>query len=218
MITVLNGRIKSAFFALQGRLARLGRRRRWELSLGAGLLLAVVLTARCASFARLCDAVREDTLRLHVLANSDSEADQALKLQVRDAVVETAGRLFGQSEDKSAALQKAAENLSTLQEAAQDAVYRAGYDYPVQVVVTERYFATTHYEDFTLPAGRYDAVQVRIGEAAGRNWFCVLYPALCLSTCSASYEQPQENDLVAGDHIVRFAALEWWQRLTGQDE
>ena len=171
------------------------------------------------AFARLCAQVRRDTLRLHVLAASDSAEDQALKLQVRDAVLATAAPLLAASGDKRQALAAAADALPALEQAAAGAIRAAGEDWPVQARLVRRYFPTTDYANgLTLPAGWYDAVQVEIGPAAGHNWFCVLYPTLCEAAAGGGYARPEENDLVVGDYLVRFAALEWWQRLTGQAE
>lgn len=179
--------------------------------------LALVWLGREAAFARTCARVRADTLRLHVLAASDSEADQALKLQVRDAVLAAAGPLLASSADKAQAMAAAADALPALEAAAAGAVAAAGESWPVTAALVRRYFPTTQYENgLTLPAGWYDAVQVRIGPAAGHNWFCVLYPSLCQAAAGGGYAEPAENELVAGDYVIRFAALEWWQRLTGR--
>ena len=100
-----------------------------------------------------------------------------------------------------------------------ETVRAAGQSCPVQAELVRRYFPTTDYANgLTLPAGWYDAVQVKIGAAAGHNWFCVLYPSLCEAAAGGGYARPEENDLVVGDYVLRFAALEWWQRITGQAE
>ena len=85
----------------------------------------------------------------------------------------------------------------------------------MQVSLVNMYFDTTHYADFALPAGRYDAVRVDIGQPGtyGQNWWCVLYPGLCAAACGG-YDDPAETDLVCGEYILRFRAVEWWQQLT----
>lgn len=189
-----------------------------ECSVGLGFVLAVLLTCHMASFSALAASVRADTLRLHVQANSDSAADQQLKLIVRDAVLAEAARLFGGESSQAAALAKAGAALPALQRCAERAVAAAGSSQSVRVYLTNMYFDTTYYDDFTLPAGRYDALRVELGRHAGKNWFCVLYPALCLpaADCPAAYPAAAQQRLVhEPGYEVRFAALEVWQHLTG---
>lgn len=195
------------------------RRAVLEVSALLGLCLAVLLSGRCLGFAQTAGAVRRDTLRLHVQASSNTPAEQLRKLQVRDAVLREAEILFAAAPDKTAALRTARAALPRLQLAAEMAYRAAGGapGSPVRVRLVEMYFATTRYAAATLPAGRYDALRVELGRHAGRNWFCVLYPALCLGAAEgASYPTEQEQALVEGGYELRFAALEWLQRLTGQ--
>lgn len=195
------------------------RRAVLEVSALLGLCLAVLLSGRCLGFAQTAGAVRRDTLRLHVQASSNTPAEQLRKLQVRDAVLREAETLFAAAPDKTAALRTARAALPRLQLTAEQAYTAAGGapGSPVRVRLVEMYFATTRYAAATLPAGRYDALRVELGRHAGRNWFCVLYPALCLGAAEgASYPTGQEQALVEGGYELRFAALEWLQRLTGQ--
>lgn len=193
-----------------------------EWSVGLGLVLAVLLTCRFSSFAAVAASVRADTLRLHVQANSDAPDDQLLKLIVRDAMLEEAGRLFGTEADKAGAVELARASLPALQLAAERAVAQAGSTLPVKVYLTNMYFGTTCYSDFTLPAGRYDALRVELGAHAGKNWFCVLYPGLCLPAAGepAVYPTSAEQELIenGGRYEVRFAALELWQRLMKESD
>ena len=195
------------------------RRVRAELCLLAGLVLAVAYTGWLAPFARTAARVRADTLRLHVQANSDSAADQALKLQVRDAVLEAAGELFAAAPDAREVERRAAAALPALRRAAEGAVAAAGQTCPVTVRLCEQYFPTTRYEGFTLPAGAYRAVRVELGAHAGQNWWCVLYPGLCLPAGSAPAQYPEtdEQTLVFGQYEVRFALVELWQRAVCRD-
>ena len=198
-------------------LPRPGRRALWEASLGLGLVLAVVLTCRMSSFCALADQVRENTLRLHVQANSDSAADQALKLAVRDAILEELGPRFAAAESEAQAAAIAQECLPELEDCVRRTLDAAHSELAVRVYLTEMYFDTTCYEDFTLPAGRYQALRVELGAHAGKNWFCVLYPGLCLPAAQgAVYPTEAQQGLVESPGVeVRFAALEWWQHLTG---
>ena len=193
------------------------RRLRLELSLGLGLVLALVLTARCSSFARTASAVRADTLRLHVQAAGNSPADQLTKLRVRDAVLAQAARMFAPCPDQQAAVKTAQAGLAPLELAARRALGQAGQSCPVRVFLTRMDFATTHYREFTLPAGPYDAMRVELGPARGRNWFCVLYPGLCIPAAQrrapAAYPARGEQRLVTEGYRLQFALLEAWQRL-----
>lgn len=182
-----------------------------------GLVVSLGLCTWCSALFADCDALRADTLRLHVRAASDSVLDQTLKLRVRDAVLARMDQLCAGAASKDEALRCAARNLVQFQLAAQHALaglYAAG---PVRVELTNMYFATTQYDGFALPAGRYDAVRIELGRTRGRNWWCVLYPGLCLAACGG-YDTPAENDLIVGDHILRLRVVEWWQARTASQE
>lgn len=208
------------FSRLISRWAQPLSRRRMQLVCAAcalGLAVALGLCTWCSSFFARCDALRADTLRLHVRAASDSVLDQTVKLRVRDAVLELAGQLCCESATKDEALRCAARNLVRFQLAAQHALAGLHTAVPVRVQLTNMYFATTEYDGFALPAGRYDAVRIELGRTLGRNWWCVLYPGLCLAACGG-YSDPAENDLTIGDHIVRFRVVEWWQARTAPQD
>lgn len=185
-------------------------------ALACALVLAIGVSGWLGPFSASCASLRQNTLRLHVQANSNSEADQALKLMVRDAVLETARTLFADLPDQQAALETARAHLADFRRAAERVVREEGSDQAVRVYVTNMYFPTTAYEDFTLPAGRYDALRVELGEHAGRNWFCVLYPALCLPAARpAEYPQQDQQQILENSrgYAVRFAALEAVEQL-----
>lgn len=120
-----------------------------------------------------------EIFRLHVIANSDTQKDQELKLEVKNQVVdfleETVGETHSAEETKEAVL----THLAQIEEEARDTVEEKGYDYPVQAVVEKTYFPEKTYGDCTFPAGEYEALVIRIGDAKGKNWWCVLYPSLC---------------------------------------
>ena len=198
------------------------RLRRWELALLLGLALAALLGARLDGAQ---GALADKVLRLHVLANSDSQADQALKLRVRDAVLERAEGLLAGAEDRAAAEALLAARLPDLAAAGADAVGAAGYGYPVTVSLEDScWFPTRVYEDFALPAGRYTALRVEIGAGAGRNWWCVVFPPLCLGSVSETAEETaaqaglteREVALLAGgegEYQIKFRAVELVEEL-----
>ena len=159
--------------------------------------------------------IRSETLRLHIIANSDSEEDQQLKLKVRDAVLETTGELFAEVSGKTEAVAAAEYSANDIKEIAEKTIAEEGFDYPVQVEVTEMWFETRSYEGFTLPAGDYDAVRIIIGEGEGKNWWCVMYPALCIPGAEKPLEKYGDNaDFVSGTGFeIRFAVIEWIESL-----
>ena len=201
-----------------------GTIRRLDAALGAGLLLAMLITP-LAGFGQRCAQVRQEVLRLHILANSDSEADQALKLRVRDAVLEETGGLFAAAGTLEEAQAAALENLPAIEAAARRALAEAGSDAPVKAELTRMYFNTREYgEDTTLPAGEYQALRLSIGEARGRNWWCVMFPPLCVPAAEAAVEG-QESKAVEEDiealnqephYRLSFAGVEWLEELAAE--
>ena len=202
--------------ALGGRLARMGRRGRWELSVLLGLALALSLSS-FTRFSAACAGVREDTLRLHILANSDSDQEQ--KLAVRDAILQAEGGMFAAERTKEGALRAAGADLEAIRAVAQRTVRARGYSYPVAVRLENMYFSTREYDGFTLPAGRYDAVRVEIGAHAGKNWFCVLFPPMCVPAATSDGGQDMsaysgaEQQAVCSSYKVGIAAVEWLEGL-----
>lgn len=120
-------------------------------------------------------------LRLHVVADSDSEKDQAVKLKVRDAVRKELYEAMPDVKSKSDALFAAKACSARLKKAAEDVLRKEGFCCPVEVNIGKTDFPTKSYEGITLPSGRYDSVNVKIGRAKGKNWWCVMYPPLCIA-------------------------------------
>ena len=162
-------------------------------------------------------------VRLHVLANSDTEEDQALKLLVRDAVLERATEILEQSADRAEAETRLRESLSELEAIAEETVRANGYDYAVTAELEDTSFPTKEYDGFSLPAGEYLALRILIGEGAGQNWWCVVFPPLCTA---ASADVPETalaagltEDQVSlmteedGGYQLKFKAVELWERL-----
>ena len=152
------------------------------ISMAVALITAATLSV--GGFAKRCAQVREETFRLHIIANSDSERDQENKLAVRDALLEEYSLMLNESDVKSAAFtcEFLKEEIAL---SAKRALAVNGDGSDVAVEVCKMYFDTREYEDgFTLPAGEYEALRVIIGEGKGRNWWCVMYPPLCLPAAS----------------------------------
>ena len=180
------------------------------------LLLATLLLA--ALPVRGEEEIYSDVIRLHIIAASDTEEDQALKLSVRDAVLGVYGSALTSYPDRDSAAEAARELLPGIRSLAAQTLREAGCDKPVSVTLTEEEYPTRDYETFSLPAGRYLSLRVLIGEAEGHNWWCVLYPPLCLDTATegellsdAEWGLLTENG--GGHYQVRFKLLEWLKML-----
>lgn len=184
------------------------RRTVLELGVGLGFLLSVVLTLWAAGRARVAAQVRADTIRLHVLANSDTLEDQLLKLQVRDAILQALPASVTGARTPQQAVRALQQALPVLQRAADTALHAAHSGQRAVLRLEACAFAPRDYGSFTLPGGTYQALRVELGAAQGHNWFCVLYPALCVSGATAEYPTAAENALVFGRYEVRSALLD----------
>ena len=160
-----------------------------EISIILSLFICII---SCLSFEKDCDSIREKVLRLHVIANSDSEADQNLKLKVRDRIIEESGELFTVSESREEAERNLKKSLGKLQSITEEVIKKEGSTATVQVMAEPSYFPVKAYEDFTLPAGTYSSLKVIIGEGKGKNWWCVLFPPLCLPAAE------KRDDILSG--------------------
>lgn len=153
--------------------------RQLELSVLFAFLLAVIVSI--SGFESECGGIRDKVLRLHVIANSDSAEDQQLKLAVRDAVLEKGKNIFGADGTKNAAEEKNPPQPGPrFRRRLKKQCVKAAFATRLRVEITKTRFPTRSYESFTLPAGVYDAVRVVIGSGEGKNWWCVMFPPLCL--------------------------------------
>ncbi|MCL2013388.1 MAG: stage II sporulation protein R [Oscillospiraceae bacterium] len=150
-----------------------------EIALIAGMIITV-LTGSMLDFGRACDDIRNNVYRLHILANSDGANDQELKLAVRDRILRDTSEFFRSAKNYQDAEKNASETLDIIESVAADEIAKQGFEYDVSAEHVQMYFTTRTYEDITLPAGNYNAVQVTLGEGTGKNWWCVLYPPLCV--------------------------------------
>ncbi len=200
---------------------------RWEWSLLTAFLLSLWLCCFSA-FAEDCNQVRQDTLRLHILANSDSQEDQALKLLVRDRILEETAEIFSGSSSRDEAILAAQEALPRILDTARQAIRVEGFSYSVSGKVERVYFNTRQYDSAILPAGVYDAVQIRIGKAEGKNWWCVLFPPLCVGAAlpedCGEWEEGdilsaeesavmEEIEKISVEFVPKFAAVEWVEEI-----
>ena len=182
------------------------------LTFSSSLLLSAVILSLVPAAGET--AIYDDVLRLRVIAASDSEEDQALKLRVRDAVLAETPSLFGDCADVDEAEQRAQELSDTIREIAGAAV---GEDCAVRVTVGRERYPRRDYGDWILPAGTYRSLRITLGEGEGHNWWCVLYPGLCVRYADAGDSvaaglTPEEYRLVTGQEKrpvrIRFRLLE----------
>ncbi len=194
----------------------------WELALMFGVLVAIV---GGSWLGREQKELADSVIRFHVIANSDSEADQALKLAVRDRVLEEAQDLYPENATLEEAQAVLESHLNVLAAAGREVVEEQGYDYPVAASLEDCWFPTREYEGFALPAGNYTALRVTIGDGKGQNWWCVAFPPLCLGAASETVDQatqagcftPEQGALVTGDegYVLKFKAMELLGELQG---
>ena len=194
---------------------------RWE----AALLMAFAVVLTIGMWASVTQrALADEVLRLHVVANSDSDADQAVKLQVRDAILTAATPYLDGVNGQEQAEQALEPHLSELAQAGAAVLGEAGMDYPITVTITDQWFPTKEYTDFALPAGTYRSLQVVLGQGQGHNWWCVVFPPLCVSSVSEESVATSASGVLSedqislisgqdGEYVLRFKVLEWWDSL-----
>lgn len=186
------------------------------------LCVAFVLTVifSMLPFETECKEISNEVFRLHILANSDAESDQELKLKVRDKVLEYTESLFENSHSKEETENAVSDNLQEICNVALKEVRYNGYDYGVTAEITNMYFTTRYYDSYTLPSGMYDALRITIGSGEGHNWWCVMYPSVCISSeenqDKAAKEALNENqyDIVKNEQYeYKFKIVEIFEKI-----
>ncbi len=185
------------------------------------LIFGFICSVFCsmASFDASCEELRDNVLRLHIIANSDSKADQDLKLKIRDAVLAQSDTLFEKSTNLDSAINTAKQNLAIYENIANKVIAEEGLNYTATAKIGKTFFETREYDDFTLPAGEYDALIVEIGEARGKNWWCVIFPSVCVPT----QKKANLKDSVGGKsakiaenprpYKIRFKSVEIYEKI-----
>ena len=144
------------------------------------------------------DGVYDSVLRLHVLANSDGEEDQRLKLLVRDAILELCAPMLGECRSREQAQTVVTGLLGDIEKVAVETLRAAGCDRAVTVELGEEGYPERQYESLSFPAGRYLSLRVSIGDAKGQNWWCVLFPPICMSAATATVEEAEDAFIAVG--------------------
>ena len=195
------------------------RAARWEWA----LLIALLVSFAWGTWAdRTQQQLSDKVLRLHVLANSDSEADQALKRKVRDSVLETASAILADCPDRETAEQRLSAALPEIEDAARARIAAEGGKQTVTAELRPTVFPTREYADVTLPAGEYLALRVVLGEGEGHNWWCLVFPPLCAETTSSLSQTAMAAGLTEEEvalitesdgYQLKFKAVELWEKL-----
>lgn len=183
--------------------------------------VCILSVTQMARFTDTCRQISSEVLRLHVIANSDTDEDQALKLKVRDAVLEKGSEIFDGSVTVQNAQEKLSSKLGILSDEANRVIKENGFDYAAEVKIGEEYFPVREYESFTLPSGRYMSLTVTLGEGGGHNWWCVMFPPLCLPAAEdkeSVYDavfNSDETQIIENKqkYKIKFKILEWTDSL-----
>jgi stage II sporulation protein R len=141
--------------------------------------------------------IYDTVVRLHVIANSDSEEDQELKLKVRDRILEVVGPAVKDCGTQAEAIAAIGEIREEIEDAAMEVIEREGFDYSVSVAVKNEYYPTKTYESCAFPEGEYVSLQIKIGKSEGENWWCCLFPPLCLSASSGDGKDENEEAFIS---------------------
>ena len=157
-------------------------------------------------------AIYEDTVRLHILAPSDSAEDQALKIKIRDMILEKYGSAIENATSSDTAREELLRVVPDMTNDCKTLILDTGLDYNVEITVSEEWFNTREYKDFTLPAGFYSSLKIVLGEGEGQNWWCVMYPPLCLDAALSeevyNYSEEEYKLITSDGYMVKFKLLE----------
>lgn len=192
-------------------------------------LIGSILFSNFLSFGNTLNNIEHEVLRMHILANSDTGYDQNLKICVRDRLLENSEEIFGGCETLDEMKQTANEKLDEINDIVLDAIHEKGYNYNVQTKLVNMEFDSREYGDITMPAGNYDALRITIGEAKGHNWWCVMYPPLCIPAAeetegdlqtAQSYFSEEELDIMENpeNYKVKFKCVEMFKGLKNKLE
>lgn len=188
-----------------------------EWSVLFGLICAIFCSF--ADFNASCEELRHNVLRLHIIANSDSKEDQAVKLLVRDRILQESGTLFSEDTDLDSAVATAKENLEKYNQIARNVIYENGFSYDATVRIGTAFFETREYDTFTLPGGNYTSLIIELGKGEGKNWWCVIFPQVCVPTATQASlkDSVSQNGAAiaenADNYVIRFKTVELYEKL-----
>ncbi len=185
------------------------------------IAISLYMAFSCTYFTASAGTVKDNVVRLHILANSNYELDQEVKLKVRDALLETNASILSDTVTKENAKEHFEASKDILLKTAKDTLKKNGFDYNVKITLQEEYFETRAYGNLIFPAGQYTALKVVLGEGEGKNWWCVMFPPLCVPAAdgietkenTADYLTESGEKIVNGGnkYIVKFKLLEIYE-------
>lgn len=182
-----------------------------------GLICAVALSF--AKFDARCEELRHNVLRLHIVANSDSVVDQTVKIAVRDSILASTSLIFDNCTDLESAVDAAQGELEQITAVANKTLIENGFSYTASARIGMAFFENREYDDFTLPAGEYTSLIVTLGEGKGKNWWCVIFPAVCLpaaddaSLTDTVSKESAEVALNPQKYVMKFKFAEWYEKI-----
>lgn len=188
-----------------------------EIAVIAAVVLCLLLNM--FSFGAQCRNIQKDVLRMHIIAHSDSPADQRLKLKVRDALLTHAHDIFGSAASLEEAEKAVLQNMEKIEKIVHEELAKNDCERETKISLGKAFFDTRYYESFTLPAGEYEALKIVIGEGKGHNWWCVMFPQLCLSVSDNIRDMDgltdEEKMLILSDPKieVRFKCVEIYEKI-----
>ena len=176
------------------------------------MLVFTLLFGSLSSTNNTSNDISTKVLRMHVLANSNSIEDQKLKIAVKNSILKATQELFINCNSLDESINIAKNNTALIKASAEEVIKKYNKSYDVKVYVDNEFFDVREYKDFTMPSGNYNTVKVVIGEGKGKNWWCVMYPAVCISACSDDFDKAltkEEKKLITSKkYIPKFKMLE----------
>ena len=183
----------------------------FNIALICALVSAIMVSM--ISFEASCEEMYDNIIRIRILANSNAKADQELKLQIRNDILEFSKDMFSGVNSYEDAVIITNENSQELLGVARNTIRENGYDYTVSLEFKDEFFDTRVYDNFTLPAGIYKTAVFTVGEGKGQNWWCVIFPQVCVGACSGNLEDSiskASSDYAynAEDYVIKFKTVE----------
>ena len=199
----------------------MNKKKRGSLPLCA-LCMLIAVTALAVIPTEAEAAIYDDTLRVHILASSDSDADQALKIELRDKILEKYSSSLVGSSSLDEAISRTEARLPEIISDVNAWIVEAGFSYTARGEVVREWYGRREYQDFALPAGYYASLKITLGEGAGKNWWCVMFPPMCLDIATDSTKEDagqyteSEERLIGGKYKIKFKLLELAAEAVGQ--
>ena len=188
-----------------------------KLKIFIPIFLILLLISGIAKPIITSESISQKVFRLHILANSDSPYDQNLKLLVKDEILKLSTELFTDAKSVNDARHIAEDNIKAFENTAQQVVEANGYSYNISVTTDKEYFNTRKYDGFIMPAGEYNTLKIIIGNGEGHNWWCVMYPSVCISGCTDDFDEIMNDEekemLTSSKFIPKFKIIEIYERI-----